>query len=1366
MVDKILGIIYKLNTYQAQEKPKQRVLLANKGTLPIISPALIISQAAPEESILTPDLATNIHKASSRGVRNSSDKAIINWLINRNKGAGNLKSLAKALLKGKPSTLWKAQIAIILFSEIDTNPEIATLLISFLIKYCNKIDKDSLKTMDATTLSAENKQLILNTIWKMFLEKNIGNPNNNHYDPIVAGDYYLTKYTVTKSSHDLDAAQEHYKYVTDRPTFKVHHNNKLFLGIAIRYRPYYIMTTEYELYDEVKVTNILYTNRKISAERWLKLKKEKLKRLPRPLYEQIPEIMGALNPVEIEYYRYQTRALAKLAQIELMRIKNPEDRQQRLAKAADYANQALKIIKNKKTSIKGSSIKFNDFTPLELAKTLAEINLQQAELAKENKDTASFQTHLTKATAQVKALEDLFRNYEKLCKGKKIESPWYKQIKSSTKILKAKTLLYSGKANEIDISDMDSLPIIVKLGLAEKMVLAYYEKRDEQSYIKATKQLEQIINNSQSDAYSIAKAKLLLGEIRGVKAGNNLSLLQEAKNLLHQAINSKQLKDEELAKAKKTLGENLTRQAFLNSEETESLLSLAETEFKAALELKISKYDKDSANIWLAKIHLFKANLAKDNASQRTALVESERFASSALQSDSLDDKTLSEVYQLQGDIKVAWKNYDSAIDLYLKAIEKNPDNQNAKVSLANVYAWQGYYTKALKTYREVTTQAHQNNKTAVYKARLGIADIYNWKEDYQIAISKYENIATDLNAETKQDAEIDRLKLQAKLAYYEAQLRSGNYDELENAEQKASEILDNEPYGSPILMRTKFFMLEIADAYIATNQDEKALPILNGIKDDPETNPQTGKHDEITLGMLTHLRLARYYNSNDNKNKANEHFNEIYGLYIGGVTALRNDNSELTNQELLMKAEALVFFKRYKEAAAIYEQVLQNPEISVRQRLDILCDYSSLFTFDDAKKKDRVEDHDRAEEYFDTIILHYGNNSDLSNKEKLLYVKALFNMAEIKRWGDNRDYDLSLAYYLDALEILEKTGTSTKTVKELKARVNIGLARIYEVKGDMASANKHARAATKEKEEIAKVYQKAAKRAKASVSRPLLRAKHSQFRSKRGEVELREEIELRAPVHPNIDVTVTERIDHDEHPETTTSTYVGAAAHNVPIAKDTYLDVEARGKVVTTQSGKGRTEYYRQSDLETSTRVRNPYVQAELNTGHDIRRKELGTTVNTNVLFRAAGVTNIPFLRGLEVGVEYNKYDFLLNGTHLRRNVSLLTRGSWSLVDDFLSVGFQANYPYVEFLPYADYTNDDSDSGTKATYHPVRGRVGGNLRFSFRRWGVPIDLTAEFNYYRQFSHVGPNNKEQDYQFNETMFNINLLNFLNWPYNQ
>lgn len=121
---------------------------------------------------------------------------------------------------------------------------------------------------------------------------------------------------------------------------------------------------------------------------------------------------------------------------------------------------------------------------------------------------------------------------------------------------------------------------------------------------------------------------------------------------------------------------------------------------------------------------------------------------------------------------QVKAKKYDSALAIFRRLAEENPQDIEARVWVARVESWKGNYPLAEELYRAVLRDAPNN-----LEAELGLVDVLSWQQRYGEAMERLQG----LRAQYPQDTEVllrlgkisrwQRHRKEA-LAYYEEVLR------------------------------------------------------------------------------------------------------------------------------------------------------------------------------------------------------------------------------------------------------------------------------------------------------------------------------------------------------------------------------------------------------------------------------------------------------------------------------------------------------------------------------------------------------------------------------------------------------------------
>jgi len=115
---------------------------------------------------------------------------------------------------------------------------------------------------------------------------------------------------------------------------------------------------------------------------------------------------------------------------------------------------------------------------------------------------------------------------------------------------------------------------------------------------------------------------------------------------------------------------------------------------------------------------------------------------------------------------------YKLAEKVLLDIIAKNPDNQEARVLLADTYAYSKRFKKAISGYKELLKEIDDRN------IRIKLADVLSWDKQYKEAITAYDEILSE-----KYDQRIHRQKARV----------LGWSREYEKAEQEYEVILERE---------------------------------------------------------------------------------------------------------------------------------------------------------------------------------------------------------------------------------------------------------------------------------------------------------------------------------------------------------------------------------------------------------------------------------------------------------------------------------------------------------------------------------------------------------------------------------------------
>jgi|GEM_PF-931946 len=203
--------------------------------------------------------------------------------------------------------------------------------------------------------------------------------------------------------------------------------------------------------------------------------------------------------------------------------------------------------------------------------------------------------------------------------------------------------------------------------------------------------------------------------------------LQKAFQTLQKVIARKGYLDAStLADIELTLGENLALQGFILAEQGNNNYSSQLKTAKAHLVEAAKKGvngTRAGAYLWLAKVLTVEAGKAPSPDKKEDLLKQAEAHVQNALATTTkgyvLKNSELSSAFQTYGDIHAARKDFGKAKKQYLEALKVSPNNDYARVSLADIYNWTREYGKAIQEYEQVIADAPQHS-SAYNRARLG----------------------------------------------------------------------------------------------------------------------------------------------------------------------------------------------------------------------------------------------------------------------------------------------------------------------------------------------------------------------------------------------------------------------------------------------------------------------------------------------------------------------------------------------------------------------------------------------------------------------------------------------------------------------
>ena len=183
----------------------------------------------------------------------------------------------------------------------------------------------------------------------------------------------------------------------------------------------------------------------------------------------------------------------------------------------------------------------------------------------------------------------------------------------------------------------------------------------------------------------------------------------------------------------------------------------------------------------------------------------------------------LGESYMISGD-------YDKAIEKYNDILKENPGDMEAKIGLADVYAYNKEFKKAIALYEEILRQEDspktkkkladvlswdKKYKSAIIlydeilskeedpEVRLQKARVLGWARDYDKALREYEKVVNETN-----DPRI-RLEMNAKKAYWNGRVK--------HAIKYYSELIEEQPSNAEA-------MFDLSQVYSYQSMWEKAV--------------------------------------------------------------------------------------------------------------------------------------------------------------------------------------------------------------------------------------------------------------------------------------------------------------------------------------------------------------------------------------------------------------------------------------------------------------------------------------------------------------------------------------------------------------
>ena len=242
------------------------------------------------------------------------------------------------------------------------------------------------------------------------------------------------------------------------------------------------------------------------------------------------------------------------------------------------------------------------------------------------------------------------------------------------------------------------------------------------------------------------------------------------------------------------------------------------------------------------------------------------------------------ELKALMGDSYMIEQDYDSAVKKYREVLEKDPQDTQARISLADVLSWQGKYEESVAEYLKALTIKPQD-----LVAQKKLAAVYVWKKDFLKAEALYQEILAKDPSDPK-----------LAVALAEVSFRRGKTQE---AERMLETILAKDPQ----------------------NRDAKVL------MGDVEAGSE---HFKKALGLYREVLAEKY----DRKVKAK--IGDVLSWtrdYRGAIKIYDELLAEKEDKALrIQKARILGWERKYRQARKEYQEILSlGPDELVKDEMD-----------------------------------------------------------------------------------------------------------------------------------------------------------------------------------------------------------------------------------------------------------------------------------------------------------------------------------------------------------------------------------------------------------------------------------------------
>lgn len=218
---------------------------------------------------------------------------------------------------------------------------------------------------------------------------------------------------------------------------------------------------------------------------------------------------------------------------------------------------------------------------------------------------------------------------------------------------------------------------------------------------------------------------------------------------------------------------------------------------------------------------------------------------------------------------------YNKAIPLYKKSLEKNSRHPDALRELADCYKWTGKYKEAIEAFQKILSLTPQD-----YKIKKSLAEVYSWNKQYDQAVSLYSEVINT------QGGDIDT---QRHLA--QAYLWDGQHNK---AEILLKTILKIDPDDS----ETK---LLLAKALHYSGQAKEASEVYEQLLD--------GGQEDIEASLGETYLIGKDYD------RAIKQYREI----------LKKDPQNI--EAMVAIADILSWQRKYDEALKLYDELLNEKE-------------------------------------------------------------------------------------------------------------------------------------------------------------------------------------------------------------------------------------------------------------------------------------------------------------------------------------------------------------------------------------------------------------------------------------------------------